>query len=230
MPPWFVEKEIGIQRFKDDESLSEREIETIARWVDAGAPQGNPADLPPAPARRDAHAWTIGTPDLVVTSPALDIKPVAADFMKDVGPVPTGLQEDRYIRSIEVREVTRGKGGAPGQKNLNYFLVHHATITVADPGAFLQGHVARIEVRKGQSRLAAFDAEGRMIANYPVTIGSTSNPSPLSATPTARLSGYRSPPPTTDSSEKYSGVRYAIRFTRSSVTRRPRTPEAIPGD
>jgi hypothetical protein len=133
MPPWFVEKEIGIQRFKDDESLSDREIETIARWVDAGAPQGNPADLPPAPPVRDADAWTIGTPDLVVTSPALDIKPVAADFMKDVGPVPTGLKEDRYIQSIEVREVTRGNRGAPGQKNLNYFLVHHATITVADP-------------------------------------------------------------------------------------------------
>jgi hypothetical protein len=133
MPPWFVEREIGIQHFKDDESLSDREIETIARWVDAGAPQGTPADLPPAPARRDADAWTIGTPDLVVTSPALDIKPVAADFMKDVGPVPTGLQEDRYIQSIEVREVTRVKGAGPGQKNLNYFLVHHATITIADP-------------------------------------------------------------------------------------------------
>ena len=51
-------------------------------------------------------------------------------------------------------------------------------ITVASPGEFLQGGVTRIEVRKGSNRLAAFDASGVMIANYPVTIGSTSTPSP----------------------------------------------------
>jgi len=45
MPPWFIEKHIGIQRFKDDTSLSDREIDMVSRWVDAGAPQGNPADL-----------------------------------------------------------------------------------------------------------------------------------------------------------------------------------------
>src|SRR5262245_33865096 len=47
MPPWFVEKNIGIQRFKDDISLSNEEIATIAKWADSGAPRGNPADLPP---------------------------------------------------------------------------------------------------------------------------------------------------------------------------------------
>jgi lipoprotein-anchoring transpeptidase ErfK/SrfK len=52
------------------------------------------------------------------------------------------------------------------------------TITAVDPGPFLSGTVARIEVRKGESRLAAFDPFGRMLANYPVTIGSTSAPSP----------------------------------------------------
>ena len=48
MPPWFIEKEIGIQGFKDDISLSDAEIATIAHWADNGAPRGNPADLPPA--------------------------------------------------------------------------------------------------------------------------------------------------------------------------------------
>jgi hypothetical protein len=52
------------------------------------------------------------------------------------------------------------------------------TIVVADPGGPLDGAVDRIEVRKGSSRLAAFDADGNMVANYPVTIGSESNPSP----------------------------------------------------
>src|SRR6185369_7476594 len=130
MPPWFIEKNIGIQRFKDDTSLSGREIELISRWVDGGAPQGNPADLPATRERATPSEWTIGTPDLVVSSPVLNVKPLAADFMTDIGPTPTGLTEDRYVQAVEVREVARGQGGT--NKALNYFLVHHATITVTD--------------------------------------------------------------------------------------------------
>ncbi|MND08170.1 hypothetical protein D3C83_306170 [compost metagenome] len=37
MPPWFVEKNIGIQKFKDDISLSDAEIQTFAAWADNGA-------------------------------------------------------------------------------------------------------------------------------------------------------------------------------------------------
>jgi hypothetical protein len=48
MPPWFIEKEIGIQKFKDDVSLTDVEIGKISRWADSGAPRGNPADMPPA--------------------------------------------------------------------------------------------------------------------------------------------------------------------------------------
>src|SRR5580700_7438407 len=48
MPPWYVEKNIGIQKYKDDPSLSEDELAKITKWVDEGAPQGNPADMPPA--------------------------------------------------------------------------------------------------------------------------------------------------------------------------------------
>ena len=54
MPPWFIEKNVGIQRFKDDPSLSDDEIARIARWVDGGASRGNPADMPPP--RQDADA------------------------------------------------------------------------------------------------------------------------------------------------------------------------------
>jgi lipoprotein-anchoring transpeptidase ErfK/SrfK len=52
------------------------------------------------------------------------------------------------------------------------------TVTVAAVGAPLEAEVARIEVRKGTGRLAAFDPTGRMIANYPVTVGSEDSPSP----------------------------------------------------
>src|SRR5688572_30544465 len=44
MPPWFLEKNVGIQRYKGDISLSNDEIAKIARWADSGAPRGNPAD------------------------------------------------------------------------------------------------------------------------------------------------------------------------------------------
>ena len=69
MPPWFIEKNIGIQRFKDDPSLNDAEIATIGAWVDAGALRGNPADMPPPRQYADPAGWTIGTPDLIVSSP-----------------------------------------------------------------------------------------------------------------------------------------------------------------
>ena len=47
MPPWFLEKDLGIQHYKNDPSLSDEEIEQIAWWADNGAPLGNPDDLPP---------------------------------------------------------------------------------------------------------------------------------------------------------------------------------------
>ena len=168
MPPWFVEKNIGIQRFKDDTSLSDREIDTVAAWVDGGAPQGNPADLPPPRADQNASGWTIGTPDLIVSSPALDIKPVAADFMTDIGPSPTHLSEDRYIQAIEVKEVSRAKGGATGQGglNLNYFVVHHATISIADAAE----NAAPAD--EGSVRRLVFYQMGENATIYPANVGS----------------------------------------------------------
>src|SRR6266496_2037460 len=66
MPPWYVEKNIGIQKFHNDPSLSDDEIATIAKWADSGAPRGNPADMPPPKVYADHNAWAIGTPDLIV--------------------------------------------------------------------------------------------------------------------------------------------------------------------
>src|SRR5436309_8737483 len=47
MPPWYIDRNIGIAEFKDDPSLSDEDIATISKWVDGGAPMGNPADMPP---------------------------------------------------------------------------------------------------------------------------------------------------------------------------------------
>src|SRR5262245_26798352 len=68
MPPFFVEKNIGIQRFKHDPSLSDEEVATIAKWSDNGAPRGNPADMPKALNFDDSDKWTIGEPDLILKS------------------------------------------------------------------------------------------------------------------------------------------------------------------
>ncbi len=69
MPPWHIDKNIGIQAFKEDISLADQQIATIAAWVDAGAPMGDPADLPEMPEFPDWSEWQIGEPDLVVRYP-----------------------------------------------------------------------------------------------------------------------------------------------------------------
>lgn len=57
MPPWFIDKTIGVQHFKDDISLSEEESAAIARWADSGALRGNPADMPPPRVFADNSVW-----------------------------------------------------------------------------------------------------------------------------------------------------------------------------
>jgi len=69
MPPWYVDRHVGIQKFKDDPSLTDAEIATISQWVDAGAPQGSPADMPAPRTFSDDDKWHIGKPDIVITMP-----------------------------------------------------------------------------------------------------------------------------------------------------------------
>ena len=79
MPPWYIEKDIGIQQYKGDISLSEEEIAKIAAWADSGAPRGDPADLPAPITFTDASGWEIGEPDLVLKSPEIEVAPTAPD-------------------------------------------------------------------------------------------------------------------------------------------------------
>src|SRR5690349_21093745 len=46
MPPWHIDRTVGIQEFENDRSLTDTQIEAIVRWVDAGAPQGDLKDMP----------------------------------------------------------------------------------------------------------------------------------------------------------------------------------------
>ena len=133
MPPWFIERNVGVQRFKDDPSLSDAEIATIAKWVESGAPRGNAADAPPPRQFPEGADWSFGKPDLVVSSPVRRVKPVEADFQGDIGVTPTGLTEDRYVKAVEVREVLVSEKAVPGAAStgrpaLNISTIHHATI------------------------------------------------------------------------------------------------------
>src|SRR5688572_5474491 len=80
MPPWYIEKNIGIQHYKDDPSLSDEEVAKIAKWADNGAPRGNPADMPPLKTWQDDSIWRIGKPDLVVKTKDVVVKANAPDW------------------------------------------------------------------------------------------------------------------------------------------------------
>ena len=135
MPPWMLEKNIGIQGFKNDRSLSDDEIQLIADWADSGAPRGNPADLPPPLDWASGDEWTIGEPDLIVKSKPFSVEAEAPDWWGAFETVPTGMTEDRYIAAYELREINDGRekeaeyeGGAAFSASLG--VVHHGTVTV----------------------------------------------------------------------------------------------------
>jgi mono/diheme cytochrome c family protein len=128
MPPWTLDKNVGIQEFKNDISLSDDEIARVVKWVDSGAPMGNPADMPKAKVFEDPRIWHIGNgkPDLIVSMPKpFRVPAVGADvtleFLAD-----TGLTEDRYIKEIETKPDPQG-----------FKVVHHAALDIVEPNAGL---------------------------------------------------------------------------------------------
>ncbi|HJO12627.1 MAG: hypothetical protein QGG67_11410 [Gammaproteobacteria bacterium] len=125
MPPWYVEKNIGIQSFKEDTSLNDEEITAISTWARSGTPKGDPADAPQPLVFDDNTKWKAGTPDLIVR--LADITKLAGtpDWWGEIETVPTGLTEDRYIKSVEIVEVsdvdmTQVTGTVGGR-----FIFHH---------------------------------------------------------------------------------------------------------
>jgi mono/diheme cytochrome c family protein len=127
MPPWHIDKTVGIQKFKNDRSLNDDQIDTILAWVASGAPKGDPKDMPPPRQWPDnSKDWQLagkyGQPDLVVKSPDYTIPAVAQDAWWRPT-VPTGLTEPRWVRAIEIRPV--GKGARK--------VTHHALARLVQP-------------------------------------------------------------------------------------------------
>jgi hypothetical protein len=107
MPPWHIDRGIGVQRFKNDMSLTDAQIDTIVRWVDAGAPQGDPADLPPPRPLVTDNEWQgvrdgFGPPDLVIRSPEYTMPARHQDvWFRPMSDMP--LTEPRWARMVEIR-------------------------------------------------------------------------------------------------------------------------------
>ena len=126
MPPWYMEKNIGIQKFHDDPSLSAKEIAMIAQWADSGAPMGNPADLPPAKTWDDAAKWAIGEPDLIIKTNEITVKANSPDWWGEIPRVLIPLKEDRYVTAIQVREVNDVDAKGSGRQTVGgKYVFHH---------------------------------------------------------------------------------------------------------
>ena len=106
MPPYHLDTGVGIQDIKDDWRLSDAEIETVVAWVDAGAPEGNPADLPPPIEWPNEQKWQLedilGPPDHVIKSKPFDVSAEGGDTWWRPR-VPTGLDEDKWVMAAETR-------------------------------------------------------------------------------------------------------------------------------
>jgi hypothetical protein len=122
MPPWHLDKTVGIRHYKNDRSLSDDEIATVVKWVDSGAAQGNPADMPAPLTFRSEGDWFIGEPDLKVTTPSdFTMYPAGPDWWIDQF-ADVELTEDRWVKSMEI-------------KPSNPKIVHHVVVYAIEPDA-----------------------------------------------------------------------------------------------
>jgi hypothetical protein len=125
MPPWHIDRSIG--EYLDDPSLSDQEIDTIVKWIDNGAPQGNPAAAPPPLTFKPVDEWVFGEPDLVVEmKKGFTIPATGADFTPSEV-VDPGIAEDRYVKWIQIIPTA-------------HCCVHHSHVYAAPPeGADREG-------------------------------------------------------------------------------------------
>lgn len=118
MPPWHAEPSIG--HFANDRRLSASEIETIVRWADGGAPEGDPAKAPAPLAFLEG--WNIGQPDRIFEMPEPFQVPADGTIDYQWIVLPTGLDKDMWIEGLEVR---------PGDRSV----VHHVIAFYRKPGS-----------------------------------------------------------------------------------------------
>jgi hypothetical protein len=120
MPPWHLDKTVGIQKFQNDRSLTDEQVELIARWVDAGAPQGDPKDMPAPKQWPDENSWQLEKkfgrpPDMIINSDAYTMPAVGQDqWFKPTTDL--HVTEPEWVQAVEMRPST------PAGRRI----VHHA--------------------------------------------------------------------------------------------------------
>jgi tetratricopeptide (TPR) repeat protein len=113
MPPWLPERQE--LKFADEARLSDAQIARIKQWVEDGAPQGNPSDLPPQPIF--IVGWQLGQPDVVLNARKPFTLPANGSDMYWNFILPVPIDRTRWVKAVEIR---------PGEKRF----VHHANILV----------------------------------------------------------------------------------------------------
>jgi hypothetical protein len=125
MPPWFADPAHG--KFSNDRTLAQQDIETLVRWADAGATQGDPKDAPKPVVFADG--WSMGTPDVVFEMPKAFTVPAQGKIPYQYIAVATNLTEDKWVQAAEIR---------PG----NRAVVHHIQAHAVSPDRpFLKGKI-----------------------------------------------------------------------------------------
>jgi hypothetical protein len=142
MPPWKAEP--GAGHFADERRLSDQEIATLARWVEAGTPEGDPADLPPPP--RFAEGWQLGEPDVVLTmSEPYTLDAEGRDVYRCFV-IPLKVPEGKSIRAIEYRAGNRR-------------IVHHAVLSALPHETALK----KLEEGDGKSFASGLSPPGQLL-------------------------------------------------------------------
>jgi hypothetical protein len=107
MPPWHIDRSVGVQKFKNDMSLTDEQVAKVVRWVDQGAPQGDPKDLPPPKPLVTDNEWKavrdgFGPPDLVVRSADYTMPAQHQDvWFRPMSDLP--ITEPHWVKMVEIR-------------------------------------------------------------------------------------------------------------------------------
>ncbi len=128
MPPWHADPKVG--HFSNDARLSDADLALINKWVDNGAPEGDPKDLPPAP--EFAEGWKIPKPDTVIymADKENDVPATGTvEYQRFV--VDPGFKEDKWVQAMEC---------VPG----NPAVVHHIIVYLVPPGVTPSGQAGRL--------------------------------------------------------------------------------------
>lgn len=118
MPPWYADPKYG--HFSNERGLTDQEVKTIVSWVVAGAPKGDPKDMPPP--LNFTQGWGIPNPDVIFQLPKSFPVPESGMVEYQYVIVPTGFTKDTWVQAAEVRPTERA-------------IVHHIIAYVREPGS-----------------------------------------------------------------------------------------------